>query len=1309
MHGAVATKPYITGDSLICPAGDSAIIFVTSAYSSYLWSDNSTRDSLRVFAGGSYRVTATNAQGCAAADTIVVTTSPAMTLTTLDTMVFCNGQNNGSIKLTTTGGTPALSFKWENNSILQNRANLAQGIYSVTVTDGAGCKKSKSDTIIQPTILSATAVATDDSCFGAGKGKITATPAGGTVPYSYTWSGGGATATKSNIGAGIYTVTITDKNLCTATAFDTVFQPTQLALTKVDTAVKCYGSNTGKIDVTVTGGTVGYTYLWNNAATTQDLVNIAAGAYSLTVKDAYLCAAIMVDTIATPDSLLLSFAITNVSCGGASNGAINLTVTGGTIGYTYHWENNSAVQNRTNLIAGNYAVTVTDTNSCTASKATTVIGAGNMTVTSADTVVRCFGEANGKTVLTVTGGTAPFHFLWNDSDTNAIRTNLVVGTYVVTVTDAGGCNAIDTAFINQPLLLQVSTIDTAPLCYAGATGSIAVTVTGGTTTYSFDWGAGVITSNRMGLAAGIYQITVTDAHSCTATHIDTIVAPVAITYNHLDTMPKCYGTANGSITVTGSGGTGALNYHWSNLVNSNYNPALTAGKYTLTIKDANNCSVTFIDTLSQPDTIHLGFVVTNISCSGGNAGAITLTVSGGTQGYAYSWTGGATTQNINSLAVGTYQVTVTDTNLCTKIDSATVSIASPLIVSSMDSDVKCFGQANGKTILSVSGGGLPYHYIWNDADTNAIRTNLIVGTYIVTVTDAGGCNTVDTAFINQPPLLQVSTINTSPFCFGGATGSIAVTLVGGTINYSYDWGGGVITQNRTSLVAGIYQLTVTDAHGCTINYADTLTQPSPINIIDTVVNVTCAGGNDGKVNIGVSGGVGGYGYQWSNTATTQNINGLVANTYIVVVTDLNSCTATDSTVVSQPSTITIISVDSNVSCFGANDGSITIHPSGGNGGYTFGWSNPQIDSIVTGLAANTYYVTITDSKLCTATDSFVITSPTALQLQFTDTNPKCAASTDGSIHIAVSGGSAGYTYHWSNTQTSQNISSLVAGWYLVTVTDAHNCIKIDSTQLTPPPLLSASAVDTDATCYGQSNGKGAITASGGTGAYTYTWSSIGSGAYSNILPAGNYTVTVNDATLCTATATVVIGQPDTFHIGAVVDSVHCFGGSDGNVNQTVSGANGGYTYLWASTQTTEDISNIPAGPYTVTITDSKNCTAVRNYSIGQPTALQVVLTPDSVKCYGTATGNVASQVTGGTTTYSYHWSNTATTAQLSNIVVNTYSLTVTDAHNCTVADTTTVAQPDSMTLTAIATDVKCNGAATGAVALTVAKALLLHS
>ncbi len=671
-------------------------------------------------------------------------------------------------------------------------------------------------------------------------------------------------------------------------------------LTETHVNVLCNSSATGSIDLTVSGGTGAYTYSWTGGATTQDRSGLAAGTYTVTVTDANACTKTLSTTITEPPVIVLTETHVNVLCNGASTGSIDLTVSGGVSPYTYSWTGGATTQDRSGLAAGTYTVTVTDANACTKTLSATITEASALVLTETHVSVLCNGASTGSIDLTVSGGTGGYTYSWTGGATTQDRSGLAAGTYTVTVTDANACTKTLSQTLTEASLIVLTETHVNVLCNGGSTGSIDLTVSGGTGAYTYSWTGGATTQDRTGLAAGTYTVTVTDANACTKTRSATITEPTLVVLTTTQMNVLCNGASTGFIDLTVSGGTGAYTYSWTGGATTQDRSGLAAGTYTVTVSDANACTKTLSATITEPTALVLTETHVNVLCNGSFTGSIDLTVSGGVSPYTYSWTGGATTQDRSGLGAGTYSVTVTDANACTKTLSATITETSPLVLTETHVNVLCNGNSTGSIDLSVSGGTSPYTYAWTGGATTQDRSGLAAGTYSVTVTDTNGCTKTTAVTITQPTVLSLSTTQANVLCNGGSSGSIDLTPSGGTPGYTYSWTGGATTQDRTNLTAGTYTVTVTDANACTKTISVTITQPPVLSLSSTVLNPSNCFVADGSIDLTPSGGTPGYTYDWSNDGPDnpdndpQDLLNVVEGTYTVTVTDANGCTAAHS-------------------------------------------------------------------------------------------------------------------------------------------------------------------------------------------------------------------------------------------------------------------------------------------------------------------------------------------------------------------------------------------------------------------------------
>ncbi len=739
-----------------------------------------------------------------------------------------------------------------------------------------------------------------------------------------------------------------------------------------------------------------------------------------------------------------------------------------------------------------------------------------------------------------------------------------------------------------PLILNTTKVNV--LCHSGSNGAIDLIASGGVGPYAYLWSGGETTQGISGISAGTYTVSVTDFNTCTKTLSATITEPSEIALEETQVNVLCHGGSNGAIDLSASGGVGPYTYLWSGGETTQGISGLGAGTYTVIVTDFNTCTKTLFATITEPADMVLEETQVNVLCHGGSNGAIDLIASGGVGPYTYLWSGGETTQGISGLGAGTYTVSVTDFNACTKTLSATISEPADMVLEETQVNVLCHGGSNGSIDLSASGGVGPYTYLWSGGETTQGISGLGAGTYTVIVTDFNTCTKTLSATITEPSEIALEETQVNVLCHGGSNGSIDLSASGGVGPYTYLWSGGETTQGISGLGAGTYTVSVTGFNACTKTLSATITEPADMVLEETQVNVLCHGGSNGSIDLSASGGVGPYTYLWSGGETTQGISGLAAGIYSVIVTDFNACTKTLSATITEPADMVLEETQVNVLCHGGSNGSIDLSASGGVGPYTYLWSGGETTQGISGLGAGTYTVIVTDFNTCTKTLFATITEPADMVLEETQVNVLCHGGSNGSIDLSASGGVGPYTYLWSGGETTQGISGLAAGTYTVSVTDFNTCTKPFAT-ITEPADMVLEETQVNVLCHGGSNGSIDLSASGGVGPYTYLWSGGETTQGISALAAGTYTVSVTDFNSCTKTLAATISEPSALALSTVVTPANP-GVNNGTIDLTVSGGIPAYTYLWTSGSTVQDLVNLDAGTYTVTVTDNNGCEEV---------------------------------------------------------------------------------------------------------------------
>ncbi|MFM7218453.1 MAG: hypothetical protein ACKO1U_10575, partial [Bacteroidota bacterium] len=1227
-----------TAGTIACNGGSASVTVTASGGTApYTGTGTFTRTA------GSYTFTVTDARGCVKTASVTITQPAVLVASSSAGTITCNGGTT-TVTVAASGGTTPYTGT--------GTFTRSAGAYSYTVTDARNCSSTTTGTITQPTAIVITVNAGTIQCNG-GTTSVTVTATGGTPAYS-----GTGTFTRP---AGAYSFTVTDANGCSSTATGSISQPSPLLAASSTGTIACFGGSTNVV-VTASGGVTPYT---GTGTFTRSVGN-----YSFTVTDANNCQATTTGTISQPSQLVAASTAGTIRCFGGS-ATITVTATGGTSPYT---GTGSFSRN-----AGAYSFTVTDANGCTATTGGTLTQPTALSATVSTTNATTVGGNNGAATASVSGGTSPYTYSWSNGATTATASGLRAGSYTVTITDANGCTTTATGSVGDPSCNIIITVTGTSINCFGGTTTVTVSATGGTAPYtgtgSFIRSAGPYTytvTDAIGCSAissgtvtqptvltasstagqivcnggtttvtvtasggtppytgtgsftrsaGTYSYTVTDSKGCTNTTVGSISQPTAVTVSSTFPPIACYGQST-SITITASGGnapyTGTGTF------------VRTAGPYTYTVTDASGCSASITGNISQPAALSVIGTSGTIFCNGGST-TLSITASGGTQPY----TG---TGNFTRTA-GPYTYTVTDANGCSASTTGNITQPAPLVANSSPGSIACFG---GSTTVTVSATGGTTPYIGTGTFT---RT---AGSYSYTVTDANGCTAVTSGTITQPTLLTASSIAGTVSCNGGST-TVVVSANGGSTPYT---GTGNFTRG-----AGNYTFTVTDARGCTASSSVSITQPTALIASSSFNNISCNGGST-TVTVAATGGTTPYNGTGNFTRA--------AGSYSFTVVDANGCSAVTSGSISQPAQLVAAASAGNIACYGGST-TLTVSATGGTSPYTGTGSFTR--------SAGAYSYTITDANGCTASTSGAIAQPLALSASVTTTGASTVGGNNGTATASVSGGTAPFSYRWSNNASTASINGLTAGTYTVTITDANGCTTSASGSVGDPSCnLLITVTGASVSCFGGTTSV-VVSASGGTAPYT------GTGTFTR--SAGPFSFTVSDAIGCSATASGTITQPTALSASSSFGNIACNGGATSVV---VSASGGNSPYSGTGTFSRQ------AGSYSFTITDANGCTASTSGNIPQPAALTASSSTGTIACNGASTSVVVT-ASGGTAPYS----GTGTFSR----AAGNYSYTVTDANGCSATASGTINQPPVLAASASVGTIPCTG---GTTSITIAAA-----
>ncbi|MCI5056129.1 MAG: gliding motility-associated C-terminal domain-containing protein, partial [Flavobacteriales bacterium] len=676
--------------------------------------------------------------------------------------------------------------------------------------------------------------------------QATVYASGGTPSYSYQWpvsANNQTSATATGLSSGTYVVTVSDAKNCQQTHNVAVAEPSALILADTANDVLCNGDSSGFATVLVTGGTSPYTYQWPanaNNQSTATATGLAAGAYVVTVTDDNGCFQTLSISINEPSALVLSYSSIDVSCSGDSSGSITLQVNGGTPAYFYSWSHSSTLSSNiaTGLWAGLYHITVTDDNGCILVDSITVSEPSAMTLTTTISDVLCNGGSSGQATVNVGGGTSGYNYQWPVSaanQTTATATGLSVGVYVVTVTDANGCLATDTAVISEPAALSATYSATDVLCFGGNSGTATIVISGGFSPYQYTWPASAgnqTTQTASGLTAGTYMVLFSDSNNCGDSIQVVITEPTPLTLNMSSPSMEGCGLSNGQALGSASGGLAPYSYQWNTGSTDSLITGLQGGWYVLTVLDSNGCA--HVDSVQVLIDYSVGGPISSITttdpnCHGINDATASSVPSGGIAPYEHVWSNGDTTANIDSLSPGVYYVTITDNYGCYSLDTIQINVTPPINVNIMGDDTICYGDS---TMLIASGYGSNLQFDWGNGSKN---DSIWVRPYqdsifTVYVLNGNKCTETDSIKINVIALPDVTISGEEDVCEGE---SVLLTAVS-TTAVNYHWSNGETGQDILAFwddPSNVYDVTVTDAHGC----IGSARQPFKLNILDKPV------------------------------------------------------------------------------------------------------------------------------------------------------------------------------------------------------------------------------------------------------------------------------------------------------------------------------------------------------------------------------------------------------------------------------------------------------------------------------------------
>ena len=1348
-----------------------------------------------------YTVTAINDNNCQISETVVLSNPNDIILNISSSNITCHNGNDGAASYSSTNSQAPFNQTWYSVIALNNNvplsfesslSDLTAGNYLLEIVDNLGCHQTETFSITEPDPLEVTVITTSSTCSNVdgGQAQVVST---GASPVNYLWtvnqndvitvSGNVVT----DLMPGSIFVSGTDANGCSLPLTEVVIPSSINPLVQVEIIQSqenyCFNQNDAVLDLNIFNddnsnleGSVSYQWYLNGSlipgsqgGTLNTLSNLGAGEYTIVItEDEFDCTNADTIIIEEIDEFMVDILdVNHVSCHGQNSGSISTQLSHGTSPYSYNWNNSMGfiiandVANPNNLIAGTYNLVVTDINGCESSQTVEILQNDSITFDLTSFDASCFNFEDGMVLASnINGGNGPISFQWENevgeivSIGNAAE-NLSSQMYYFTATDSSNCSQLDSIFVDQPTLVEISEDIVSINCYDDNTGSITLNVSGGTGNYLYQWDNLSSSSNQIiGLEAGSYSVNIIDGNGCQLSETYTVTQENEIVVTAEGVFQSC---TQGFVNITNiSGGVAPYIVNWLDDPVANNNTTilndLQPGTYIYNVYDDNNCFISGEVTISGSNDIETEIVdVNDVLCHGDNSGYANINIINATNfPYTYSINDLAsfndsvlsTNFDIDNLTIGTYTIYIKDNEGCIDtVGTIEINQPNPLSLLSSVTDVVCYGETNGTIALEIDGGSGLYNVAIDELSNTVISNSsgldtllLSVGNYPLFVSDENNCIISDTLIIDEPQQIVSSLSDFSDYngynlsCFDSNDGFFTVNVSGGVGDYMISLNDSMFEVENGDLLAnlqsGLYNLSIFDANMCSTQINVTLTAPDTLIYNYSSVsdfngfNTTCSNSSDGFIQTVVSGGVGPYDYSSnggitfdvSNSIDEQTFNNLSQDDYLFVVKDQNGCLDTIGYSINSPDEIIPnLSVNNEIDCYGTNQGALIASVQGGIPNYTYSlasnFDTVQVNSsefsvLFNNLISGFYVLNVEDGNGCTNTfgmsSQIIVSQPDPISYTVDINSPNCNASNNGSLLISnISGGTSPYSLTLYEPSTSflfeeENLDSLYvipindipSLTYSLIITDASGCDFLDEITISEPDVLSLEVESSNISCFESNDGSISMSINGGTSPYSILlngqiFSTNNSISFDN-LEENTYSISVVDSLNCDATTEVIITQPTAINIGYTQVNNLCYNQAYGSVLFDVVGGTTPYQFEFTSSSDvliseSNNIDNLYADTYLFTVIDAKNCIDTQMVVITEPDEIIIVNDVTNISCPGASDGSISTSVSNFQESYDLFWQSENLSGDFNtNLSAGQYILTVVDNYGCFNVDTVNV-------------------------------------
>ena len=1013
---------------------------------------------------------------------------------------------------------------------------------------------------------------------------------------------------------GVYHVEVQFGGSCALSSpYELFIDEDVLVVEGIEYDVSCFGEQDGAIELDIQSNNSPFDIEWDNGASTEDIYDLFADQYAVTVTDNYGCFGDAIFNVNQPDLLINMVDVTQPF--GLDLGSATVNTSGGIEPYYYEWSTglNGEYQNEDeDLLPGIYYVTITDDNGCQRIVDFEIVGIYSVE----DTVsISCFGVCTGTAELSIDGPDNDYFIDWDDDSLEGFNLiNLCPGAYSYTVTDGDGAPFVGDILIEESIELVVTVSHLDSLCSGEDVTNIYSAVSGGIPPYTYLWSDGSIDDSLADVSIGLYTLEVTDSLFCTEVIEVSIEQFTQAELTYEVTPAGCQGENIGAINLIMSNGVGPYQFEWDNGAFTEDIAQLGINDYSVTVTDANMCSYVEVIGVGEQAGFEVEEMVVHTSCEGVSDGSISLQTMGGELPFTFNWSSGQQTSTIENLSVGNYTVIVTDAAGCTWTESYDIVQNSMVNVEADLTHNDCFATALGAIDITITSAA-PYQLLWGDNNIEEGLSNLPAGAYNLLLTDTFGCEYVYNYTITQGIEITYTESINNISCFQGQDGEIEISILTATDPVAFSWSNNDMNAINQNLSQGQYLLTITDGLGCEVYDDYNLTEPTNIIVIETVEDNPCFGYSAGSISLEVSGGTAPYSISWSNGEDGSIIENLASDTYQVNIQDALGCIYSDAYDVES---LSFLETEPSQIIGPCNNSLHTISVSASNGiePYVYMWNSGEQTSSINIIEDGQYSVTVTDNNGCTSEELYDIILPTDVIVTEVQVIEPTPSNDDGYIEILVEGGSLPYDIQWSSGEENVlSIAALGVGDYTVVATDASGCSATLTFTFTANPLEAMYMVAYNP-CFGACVASIETIVTEGVLPYTYEWSNGSTAASISDLCSGPYQVTITDAIGQEVVSNVIeINSPAEINLEGSIYDISCIQAEDGAITVNAMGGTEPFSYDWNTNEFTDSIANLSSGIYIVTVADDEGCEESEMYTLDDIPMIDLNATLQPIECF----------------------------------------------------------------------------------------------